>query len=61
MENKDIRSPDTVVIHIGTNDLRRSVNLDFVMGDMYALVNTAKSKFLQSRLLLRHRDVSWRY
>jgi hypothetical protein len=27
----------------GANDLRRSVNLDYVMGDVYALVNKAKT------------------
>jgi hypothetical protein len=32
MENKDLGSPDTVVIHVGTNDLRRTANLDHVMG-----------------------------
>jgi hypothetical protein len=35
------------------------------MGDMYALVNKAKTKFPKSRLVLsgvlRHRDVSWRW
>jgi hypothetical protein len=25
MENRDLGSPDTVVIHAGTNDLRRTV------------------------------------
>jgi hypothetical protein len=64
MENRDLDRPDTVVIHVGTNDLRRSVNLDYVMGDVYALVNKAKTKFPQSKLVLssvlRRRDVPWR-
>jgi lysophospholipase L1-like esterase len=64
MENRDLGRPDTVVIHVGTNDLRRSANLDYVMGDVYALVNTAKTKFSQSKLVLsgvlRRRDVPWR-
>jgi len=34
---------DTVIIHVGTNDLKRSINLDYVMGVVYSLVNTAKS------------------
>jgi hypothetical protein len=42
MENRDLGSPDTLVIHVGTNDLRRTANLDYVMGDVYALVNKAK-------------------
>jgi lysophospholipase L1-like esterase len=64
MENRHLGSPDTVVIHVGTNDLRRTANLDYVMGDVYALVNKTKNKFLQSKLVLRgvlrRRDVSWR-
>jgi hypothetical protein len=48
----------------GTNDLRRSTNLDYEMGEVYALVNTAETKFSQSRLILsgvhRRRDVSLR-
>jgi len=42
IENRDLGSPDTVVIHVGTNDLRRTGNLDYVMGDVYDFVNTAK-------------------
>ena len=34
-----------VVIHVGTNDVRRSRNLDYIMGEVYDLVNTAKAKF----------------
>jgi lysophospholipase L1-like esterase len=64
MENRDLVSPDMVVIHVGSNDLRRTGNLDYVMGDMYALVNKAKTKFHKSRLVLsgelRLKDVSWR-
>jgi lysophospholipase L1-like esterase len=63
-ENRDLGSPDTLVIHVGTNDLGRTANLDYVKGDVYALVNKAKTKFPQSRLVLssvlRSIDVSWR-
>jgi hypothetical protein len=52
MENRDLGSPDTAVIHVGTNDLRRTANLDYVMRDVCALVTKAKTKFLQSRLVL---------
>jgi hypothetical protein len=38
MENRDLGSPDAVAIHVGTNDLRRIENLDYVMGDVHALV-----------------------
>jgi len=44
IENRDLGRPDTFVIHVGTNDLR-NVNLDYVMGDVYDVVNTAKLSF----------------
>jgi hypothetical protein len=34
MENRDLGYSDTVVIHVGTNDIRRSRNLDYVMGEV---------------------------
>jgi len=46
--NRNVGNPDTVVIHVGTNNLRRTGNLDYVMGDVYDLVNTAKTKFSTS-------------
>jgi len=60
----DLCSPDAIVVHIGTNDLRRTGNLSYVMRDVYDLINTAKFKFSASRLVLsdvlRWRIVSWR-
>ena len=43
LERRDLVSPETLIIHVGTNDLRTR-NLDFVMGEVYALVSTAKKK-----------------
>ena len=64
IENRDLGNSDTVVIHVGTNDLRRTGNLDYVMRDVYDLVNTAKTKISTSRVVLsgvlRKRGVSWR-
>jgi hypothetical protein len=64
IETRELGSPDSVVIHVGTNDLRRTGNLDYVMGDVYDLVNTTKTKFSASRVVLsgvlRRGDVSWR-
>ena len=64
MEKRDLGSPDTVIIHVGTNDLKTTRNLDIVMGEVYALVYTAKKKLPNCRLvlsgMLRPRDVSWR-
>jgi hypothetical protein len=52
LDSRDLGTPDTVVIHVGTNDLKRCVNLDYVMGEVYSLVNTAKVKFPQSKIVL---------
>jgi hypothetical protein len=63
IEERDLGIPGSVVIHVGTKDLRNG-NLDYVMGDVYDLVNMAKSKFSASRVVLsgvlRSGDVSWR-
>jgi len=45
IKNRDLGNPHTVVNLVGTNDLRRTGNLDYVMGDVYDLVNTAETKF----------------
>ena len=62
-KERDLVSPETVIIHVGTNDLRTTKNLDFVMGEVYALLSTAKKKLPNCRLVrsgvLRRRDVSW--
>jgi hypothetical protein len=64
MENRDLGYSDSVVIHVGTNDVRKTRNLDFIMGEMYDLVSTAKAKFPDSRLVLsgvlRSKGVKWR-
>jgi hypothetical protein len=64
IERRKLGSPESVVIHVGTNDLRRTGNLDYVMGGVYDLVSTAKTKFSSSRVVLsgvlRRKDVSWR-
>ena len=63
MENRDLGCSDAVVIHVETNDVRSSRNLDYIMGEVYDLVNTAKAKFPNSRLvlsgMLRCRGVNW--
>jgi hypothetical protein len=57
-------SPETVVTHAGTHDLRTPVNLDWVMVEVYALVTTPKVRHPNCRLVLsgvlRHSDESWR-
>jgi hypothetical protein len=63
IERGDLGCPETVIIHVGTNDLKSTQNLDWIMGEIYALVTTAKVKFLSCRLdlngVLRRSDVSW--
>jgi hypothetical protein len=60
MESRDLGCLDAV----GTNGFRRYRNLDYVMGEVYDLVNMAKVKLPGSRLVLsggwRSRGVSWR-
>ena len=64
LDNRDLGTTNTVVIHVGTNNLKRSANLDYVMGEVYSLVNTANVKFPQSKIVqsgvLRRTDVAWR-
>jgi len=64
IQNRDLGCADAVVILVGTNDVRSSRKLDYVMGEVYDLVHTARSKFQSSRLIvsgvLRSRGVSWR-
>jgi len=60
IENRDLGSPDTVVMHVGTNDLRRTGNRDCGMRDVYDLLNTAKTKFSTSRVVLEWRDTEAR-
>ena len=63
IEKRDFGAPDTL-IHVGTNDIKNSRNLDYVMGDIYDLTNTMKTKFPTSTVILsgimRRRDISWR-
>jgi hypothetical protein len=44
IENRDLGNPDTIVINVGAKDLRSTRNLDYLMGVVYKLVATAKSK-----------------
>jgi hypothetical protein len=62
IDNRELGSPDAVVLHVGTNDLRKTRNLDYLTGEVYGLVETAKTKFPTSETVLsgvlRRRDVS---
>jgi len=49
---RDLETPDTVAIHVGTNDLKRSVNLDYEMGEVYSVVNKVNIKFPQFSIVL---------
>jgi hypothetical protein len=43
-ERRDLGSPETVIIHVGTNDVRITRNFNFVIGEVYALVATENRK-----------------
>jgi len=62
-EKRDLDSPETVIILVGTNDLITRRNLDFIMAEVYSLVATANRKIPNCGLVLsgalRPRDVSW--
>jgi hypothetical protein len=64
MENGDFGCSDSVVIHVGTNDVRRSRNLNNALGEVYDLMTTVKAKFPDSKLVLsgvlRSKGMSWR-
>ena len=51
-EKRNLGGPETVFIHVGTNDLRTTKNLGFVVEDVYALVATAMRKLPNCRLVL---------
>jgi len=63
MENRDLGRADSVIIHVGTNDIRRYRDLDYMLGEVYDLVTTAKEKFQGSRLVrsgvLRSDRMKW--
>ena len=50
IEKRDLGSAETVIIHVGRNDLRTTGNLAFVMGEAYALVATAKRELPNCKL-----------
>jgi hypothetical protein len=44
-EKRDLGTPETVIIHMGTNDLRITRNRYFLLGEVYVLMAKAKRKF----------------
>jgi hypothetical protein len=50
--NRDMDSTETLIIHVGTSDLRSSVDLNWVTGKVYALVTTVRVKHPNCRLVL---------
>jgi hypothetical protein len=63
-ENRDLGYSDALVIHVGTNDVR-SRNFDYIMGEVYVVVNTVKVTFFGSKLVLSDvlgcKGVKWRH
>jgi hypothetical protein len=64
MERKEPDNAETLIIHVGTNDLRSTRNLDLIMGEIHELVTNVKKKLPNCKLVLsgvlRRRDVSWK-
>ena len=64
MERGDLDCAETLIIHVCTNDLGTTRNLDFIMGEVYSLVADAKKRLPKCKLVLsgvlRRRDVSCR-
>ena len=44
MEKSYLVIPEKLIIHVGTSELRTTINLHFVMGEVYALVSTVRKK-----------------
>jgi hypothetical protein len=64
VEKRGLVGPEIVIIHVGKTGLKMR-NFDFVMGEVYGLVATAKRKVPKRKLVLsgvlRHLDVSLRH
>jgi hypothetical protein len=52
IKKRNVGSQETVIIHVATNDLRTLINLDWVMGEVYALVITANVKHPNCQFVL---------
>jgi hypothetical protein len=64
IEKSNLGSPESVIIQVGTNDIRTTRNPYFVKGEVYALVSAGKMNLPNCRIVLsgvlRLRDLSWR-
>ena len=64
IEKRILGSPDSLIIHMGTNDWKATRNLDFVVTEVYALVATTKRGLPNRRIVqsevLRRRDTARR-
>jgi hypothetical protein len=63
IEKRHLDNPETVIIHMGTNDLRTKRNIDFVLGRSICVGGYGKKEVRNCRLVLsgvlRRRDVLW--
>jgi hypothetical protein len=62
MERREEGNPSVIIVHVGSNDLRREV--DFIMGDMYDLISATRRIYSEAKIIvsgvLRRKDVHWR-
>lgn len=58
----DKREEKVVLIHVGTNDIKRAISDDHVVGEIYDLCTVAKQKFKNAKIIvsgiIKRRDVS---
>lgn len=63
IERQERQDPEKIIFHMGTNDIRRR-NIDYVMAELYDLVQTTKSIYPRAKIIIsgiiRRRDVNWR-
>jgi hypothetical protein len=48
MERRELDSAETLIIHVGTNDLRSMKNLDLIMGEVCVSVHCKEANELQT-------------
>ena len=48
----NVVNPKTVILHVGSNNIKKCQSFDHLLGDIYDLAVTAKSRFPSARIVL---------
>lgn len=63
IEQRERGEPKKIILHVGTNDLRRR-SVDYIMADLYDLVSSTKKRYPTADIIIsgivRRRDINWR-